>query len=101
MGSNKERVVVNHLCAGRFVVGVIEPYQSVPQKRCKQSMRLGQFGGTSGGLNDFYQIGSHLQGCMSIAVKPCCKLGPLTLSKERLGHFEFPKFSGKREQRVG
>ena len=101
MGSNKERVVVNHLGAGRLVVGVIEAYQSVPQKGSEQGMRLGKFRRAGGGLDDFYQIGSHLQRGVAVAVNTRGKLGPLTLGKERLWHFEFPQLAGQREQRVG
>src|SRR4029077_4615013 len=101
MGANKERVVVDHLGAGRLVVSVIEPYQSVPQKGSEQGMRLGQFRGAAGSLDNFYEVGSHLQGSMAVAVKPRCKLSPLTLRKEGFRHFEFPQLPGKWEQRVG
>ena len=68
VGSNKERIVVNHLSAGRLVVGVVEPDQSVPQKGSEQGVRLGQFGGAAGRFDDFDQIGPHLQGGVAVAV---------------------------------
>ena len=50
VGSNKKRIVMNHLRAGWLVVGVIEADQSVPQKGSEQRMRLGQFRRAAGGL---------------------------------------------------
>ncbi len=64
-------------------------------------MRLGQLRWAGGGLDDFYQISSHLQGGVAVTVKPRSKFGPLTLRKKGLRHLEFPQLSGKREQRVG
>src|ERR1700719_2541995 len=101
MRSDKERVVVNHLGARRIVVRVIKTYQSVPQEGSKQGLRLVQCRVAAGGLDDFYQIGSHLQGSVTIAVEPRGKLGPLTLRKKRLRHLKFPKLPCKWEQRVG
>src|SRR4029077_1256764 len=102
MGSHKKRIVVNHLGAGRFVIGVIDPHQGVPEKGSKQSMCLSKIRWrTAGGLEYFYQVDPHLQGGMAVAVKPGCKLGPLTLGKERLWALKITEPPRKKEARVG
>ena len=101
MGANEERIIEDHLSARRFVVGVVQSHQAVPEKRHKVGASRIQLVAGRGGLHDFDQIGAHLELSVAVIVKTEGPFSSLTAAEERLGHLEFTKRSGKPHHTLG
>src|ERR1700730_3110055 len=100
MRANEKRIMVENLGPRRFIVGVIEAYESVSQKRSKLAPGLSELFGRTRRLNCLRQVRVHLQFRMAVIVNSCGPPLSLAISENWLGHLEFPEFGGQRKQGI-
>ena len=100
MRAHEERIVEKNLSPWRLVVGVVQTHQRVSEERHDQPARIHQILFGAGGLDDFRQIGSRLQGTVPRVIESGGPFAALAAGKHRTRHLEFPKLPGQRNQAV-
>src|SRR5207247_3163638 len=100
MRANEKRIMVENLGAGRFIVGVIEPYECVSQKGSELAAGFHQLLGRTRRLNYLRQARVHLQFRVTVIVNSRGPLLSFAISENWLGHLEFPEFPGQRKQGI-
>src|ERR1700733_953680 len=97
MRANEERIVVEDLCAGRFVVGVVEADESVAEEGRKLASGGFKLGFVSGCFDDLGEVGLYLQFGVVGGVDPGRPVDFFALSEDGTGHLELAEFSGEDE----
>src|SRR5580658_3658587 len=99
MGADEKRIVMQNLRSRRFVVGVVQTDQRIPQEWAELAARLLHLLGRTG-LDHPSQIRAHLQFGVTVVVNSRRPLRSLTTAKNRTRHFKFPKPARQRNQIV-
>src|SRR5580698_975277 len=100
MRSNKKRIMVKHLRAGRFIVGIVQTDQRVPQKGSELATSCFKLCGRSVLLDDFRQICSYLQFRVMSSVVWRCPTDFLAISKDWARQVEFVELGCEWKQGV-
>jgi hypothetical protein len=95
--ANEERIVVEDLRSGRFVVGVVETDEGVAEEGRELAPGGFELGFVSGCFDDLGEVGLYLQLGVMGGVDPGCPVDFLTLGEDGTGHLELAELSGEGE----
>src|SRR5574340_1079146 len=93
VGAHEKHIVINHLGAGRFVIGVVQAHKCVSKERNQFSTRRPKPVSRRPRLYDFGQVCLHLALEMLVLVKAHGPLGSFTSGEQWLGELELMKLS--------
>src|SRR5436305_15345703 len=96
MRANEERIVMQYLRAGRFVVRVVEPYEGISQEGSQLSAGLRELACRTGCASDLRTVHLHLQIGVTIVVDSRSPLLPSALFKDGLRHRDFTQLCRER-----
>src|SRR5271163_1960587 len=100
MRADKEWIMVKHLSARRFIVGVVQTYQRVPQKRSELATSCFKLCTRSMLLDDFRQICPYLEFRVMGSIVWRCPTDLLAIGKDWARQVEFVELRCKWKQSV-